>query len=114
MPFIDSKVSVKTTEEQKRKLKEGLGQAIAKIPGKSEAWLMIDLTDGQDMYFKGDNIQPSAYISVSVYGKPDPEGFDRMTQSVTELYGEVLGIPADRVYVKYDATNDWGWNGKNF
>ena len=36
MPFIDSKVSVKTTPEQRKELKERLGQAIALIPGKSD------------------------------------------------------------------------------
>ena len=45
MPFIDSKVSVKTTTEQRKELKERLGQAIEVIPGKSESWLMIDLAD---------------------------------------------------------------------
>ncbi len=34
MPFIDSKVSVKTTPEQRKELKERLGQAISLIPGK--------------------------------------------------------------------------------
>ncbi len=40
MPFIDSKVSVKITEEQEKELKTRLGQAISLIPGKSENWLM--------------------------------------------------------------------------
>ena len=25
-----------------------------------------------------------------------------------------LGIPADRMYIRYTATTDWGWNGGNF
>ena len=25
-----------------------------------------------------------------------------------------LGIPADRTYIRYTATTDWGWNGGNF
>ena len=114
MPYIDSKVSVKVNDEQKKKLKEGLGQAIACIPGKSESWLMVNLSDAQDMYFKGENNAPSAYVAVSVYGKDDPAGYAKMTQAVTKLYGDVLGIPADRVYVKYDSTMNWGWNGSNF
>ena len=42
MPFIESKLSVKTTQEQQKTLKERLGQAISLIPGKSESWLMVD------------------------------------------------------------------------
>ena len=45
MPFINSKVNVKTTAEQQRELKERLGKAIATIPGKSESWLMVNLED---------------------------------------------------------------------
>ena len=66
MPFIDSKVSVKTTPEQREELKTKLGQAISLIPGKSENWLMINLADEQNMYFKGDGQEPTAVVSVSV------------------------------------------------
>ncbi len=114
MPFIDSKVSVKTTPEQRKELKEKLGQAIALIPGKSETWLMIDLADDQNMYFRGDDQQPTAFIAVSVYGDADRGAFAKMTAELTKIYGDVLGIAPDHMYVKYSATHDWGWNGNNF
>ncbi len=114
MPFIDSRVSVKTTPDQRKQLKEKLGAAIALIPGKSESWLMIDLADEQEMYFRGEGEEPTAYIAVNVYGNPDPDAFGRMTAELTKIYGEVLGIAPDRIYVKYAATRDWGWNGSNF
>jgi phenylpyruvate tautomerase PptA (4-oxalocrotonate tautomerase family) len=114
MPFIDSKVSVKTTPEQRKELKEKLGQAIALIPGKSETWLMIDLADDQNMYFRGEDQQPTAFIAVSVYGDADRGAFAKMTAELTKIYGDVLGIAPDHMYVKYSATHDWGWNGNNF
>lgn len=63
MPFIDSKVSVKTTPEQKKALKEG---------------------------------------------------YEKMTEALTQLYGDVLGIAPDHMYIKYAASYDWGWNGSDF
>ena len=114
MPFINSKVSVKTTVKQRQELKDRLGQIISIIPGKSESWLMLDLEDDQTMYFRGDNKQPTAFISVNMYGSPEPEAFERMTVELTKIYGEVLGIPADHMYIKYDASMYWGWNGSNF
>ena len=33
---------------------------------------------------------------------------------ITEEELEELGIPADRTYIRYTATTDWGWNGGNF
>jgi phenylpyruvate tautomerase PptA (4-oxalocrotonate tautomerase family) len=114
MPFIDSKVSVKMSQEQRKELKERLGQAISVIPGKSENWLMIDLADEQDMYFRGDGLEPTAFIAVNIYGGLDRDAFERMTAELTKIYGEVLGISPDHMYIKYAASLDWGWNGSNF
>ena len=111
MPFINSKVSVKITEEQEKELKSRLGEAIALIPGKSESWLM---TGFEDEYFRGDNSQPVAFIEVSVYGSANSAAFSKLTAEMTKIFGEVLGIAADHIYVKYSATSDWGWNGSNF
>ena len=114
MPFIQSKVNVKTTAEQQKELKARLGQAIAVIPGKSESWLMIDLEDEQKMYFRGEDKEAIAFVNVSVYGSLDKEAFDRMTAELAKIYEEVVAVKPDHLYVKYDTTQYWGWNGNNF
>ncbi len=114
MPFIDSKVNVKTTAEQQKELKTRLGQAIAIIPGKSEAWLMVNLEDDRKMFFRGDDSEPLAFISVNCYGGPNEDAFNKMTAELTRIYGEVLGVKPDHMYIKYDASMYWGWNGRNF
>lgn len=114
MPFIDSRVSIKMTPEQKKELKTRLGEAIEVIPGKSESWLMIDLADEQTMYFRGEDTEPTAFICVNIYGSDDEFAFGRMTECLTEIYGEVLGVKPDHMYIKYDASMYWGWNGSNF
>lgn len=114
MPFINSKVSVKTTPEQRKELKERLGKAISIIPGKSESWLMVDLEDDHNMYFRGDDSAPVAFISVSIYGSANPAAFEKMTGELTKIYGDILGVAPDHMYVKYEASTDWGWNGSNF
>lgn len=114
MPFIDSKVSVKITEEQEKELKTRLGQAISIIPGKSENWLMTGFEDEYHLYFRGDNTKPTAYIEVRMFGGPDKAAFQKMTEEITKIFGDVLGIAPDHMYIKYSATPDWGWNGGNF
>ena len=114
MPFIDSKVSVKITEEQEKELKSRLGQAIALIPGKSEYWLMTGFEDNYHLYFRGENSEPMAYVEVRLFGGPDEEAFSAMTAEITKIFGEVLGIAPDHMYIRYMATTDWGWNGSNF
>lgn len=114
MPFIESKVSVKISEEQERELKERLGQAISLIPGKSESWLMLNFEDNCRMYFRGDNSSPIAFVDIRMFGNPNRAAFDKMTTEVTNIFGDVLGIPSDHMYIRYMATNEWGWSGSNF
>ncbi len=114
MPYIESKVSVKVSEEQEKELKTRLGQAISLIPGKSERWLMVGIEDEYHMYFAGDNSVPMAYVDVRLFGGPDEESFAKMTAEITEIFGDVLGVAPDKMYIRYAATTDWGWNGSNF
>ena len=114
MPFIDSKVSVKISKEQETQLKTRLGEAISLIPGKSENWLMAGFEDEYHLYFRGKDDEPMAFVEVRLFGGPDKGAFQKMTAEITKIFGEVLGISPDHMYIKYSATMDWGWNGSNF
>lgn len=114
MPFIDSKVSVKISKEQEIELKSRLGKAIETIPGKSESWLMTGFEDEYHLYFRGDDSVPCAFVEVKVFGGENKAAFSKMTGEVCNIFEEVLGIPQDHIYVKYEAVTNWGWNGSNF
>ena len=103
MPVIHTHVSVSTTPGQREALKAAYGKAITAVPGKSEGWLMCPFEDNMPIYFGGDDSKPAAYVEVNVFGR-----------SVPGSAWEKLGIPADRTYIRYTATTDWGWNGGNF
>ena len=114
MPFINSKVSTKITKEQETEIKALLGEAISIIPGKSESWLMLGFEDEYSLYFRGDNSKPMAFVEVSVFGSENKQAFSALTGKICEIYNKVLGIAPDHIYVKYEATSNWGWNGGNF
>lgn len=114
MPFIDSKISIKISEEQEQELKARLGKAIALLPGKSETWLMTGFEDNYHLYFRGDNSRPMAFVEVSILGTADSGSLSNLTAEITKIFAEVLGISGEWVYVKYSSTQDWGWNGGNF
>ena len=114
MPFINSKVNVKILPEQETLLKEKLGKAIELIPGKTESWLMLAFEDESKLYFKGENSCKIAYVEVKVFGSEDKVAFAKLTVAICEIYEEVLGIAPDKIYVKYEAVTNWGWNGMNF
>lgn len=114
MPFINSKISTKLTDEQETKLKTELGKAISIIPGKSESWLMLGFEDEYSLYFRGDNSEPTAFIEVSVFGGENKKAFSELTSKICEIYNDILGIAPDRIYIKYEPVANWGWNGGNF
>ena len=112
MPFINTKVNVPMSSEQELTLKTEFGKA-ASLIRKSENWLMLDFEDNCRMYFRGDNA-PAAMVQVSLYGKASSSYYEAMTRKLTELLVSVMGIPADRIYVKYDEISNWGFAGSNF
>lgn len=114
MPFINTKVNVEISEEKEKELKEKLGKAIEIIPGKSEQWLMLGFEDNARLYFRGDNGSKIAFVEVKVFGGENESAFNTMTEKICEIFNEVLGIAPDKVYVKYEAVANWGWNGSNF
>ena len=54
MPFINSRVTVKLSDEKEESIQSRLGKAIELIPGKSEEWLMLGFEDNYKLYFKGE------------------------------------------------------------
>lgn len=114
MPFIKTTTSVTISDAKKDALKEKLGQAIALIPGKSESWLMLAFDDGIRMSFKGNTDEDYAFADVSVFGSASDAAYDRLTAAICEILNEELGIKMSNIYVKYEESNHWGWNGSNF
>lgn len=114
MPFINSKISVGLTEEEKEKIKVRLGQAISLIQGKSESWLMVGFEDNYSLYFKGSNSTKLAFVEVGIFGKASEREYDRLTAEICQIYKEEIGIAQDKIYIKYEESQHWGWNGRNF
>lgn len=114
MPFIGSRVTVKLSQENKDTIKKRLGEAISLIPGKSESFLMVGFEDNYSLYFGGKELEKGAFVEVKIFGKATEEDYDKVTAAICGIYDEELGIPQDKIYVKYEEVDHWGWNGKNF
>ena len=114
MPFIDTKLNVRLSEEKELVLKKKLGEAISLFPGKSEYWLMLNFTDNSRMWFRGYNNFPIAMVEIKLFGAAEEALCNEMTAVISNLFKEELGISPDHVYVKYEFVDRWGWNGENF
>ena len=114
MPFINTKLNVRLTEEKEAVLKAKLGEAIAVFPGKSEYWLMLSFEDECRMWFRGHSQYPVAMVEVKLFGSANRAYCEEMTKVICKIFKEELNIAPDHVYVEYTATEHWGWNNENF
>ena len=102
MPFIDSKITVKITPEQKEEIKAEMGR------------LMVGIEDAYDLWMGGKKLDKGAYVAVSLLGDAPRASYEKLTGQICDMLAEKLGIPGSAVYVTYHPVSDWGWNGSNF
>ena len=114
MPYIETKTSVAVSDKQSKELKAAFAEAIEIIPGKSEEWLMLNTVGECKIAFRGDDATPTAMIKVEIFGRARDEEYDRLTAAICEKASEILGVPSDRIYVRYEEVSHWGYNGFNF
>ena len=113
MPYIELKTNKELNSKLIDSIKSDLGNAITAIPGKSEAWLMVNVSGNDNMFFKGDGAD-CAMFDVSIFGSASDSAYDDLTQRICKISQERLGVPAERTYVKYSEHTHWGWNNMNF
>ena len=113
MPFIDSKISVKVSDEKKEIIKAQFGRLMS-VLGKSEAYLMVGMEDDYDLWMGGNKLEKGAYVSVSLLGNAPSASYEKLTAEICTLFENELGIDGSSVYVTYHPVSDWGWNGTNF
>ncbi len=111
MPYIDVKVTSVLNEDEKTALKDGLGQIITRIPGKSEAVTMIGLTGGYDLFLGGKSLVSGAYVEVKAFNEVPREYKELVNTGIFELLTKVLSVPSKNVYITYYDQNEWGCNG---
>lgn len=106
MPFVVTRANVPITQDQERELKERFGRAIAHVPGKSEAGLLLAFEENARLWLAGGD-EPLAYVEASVFANEGHAGYAAFAAEVTAALGDVLGISAERIYVRFSDIPVW-------
>ena len=114
MPMIVTHTTEEITKEKKAALTRALGEAITLLPGKTEAYLMLEFQGGCEMAFHGDTERPLAFVEVKLLGKSTKAAYEALTARICDILKEILGVPTDGTYVKYEEIEHWGYNRYNF
>lgn len=110
MPYIGVHVGKTLTQEAKDAIKAGLGEKIGLIPGKTEAVLMVDISDGHTMYMSGEQ-RALAYVDVKCYGTTEFDNKKAFTEAAFAVVGEAAGLAPTDIYVTYSEFSTWGTRG---
>lgn len=113
MPYIEIKTSKAIANDAECEMTKSFGKAISIFQGKSERWLMLNFSGEERMAFAGKTEPSCAMISVSLFGAGSREEYDKFTEAACEIVS-AIGIPKDRIYVKYSEYSTWGMGGENF
>lgn len=112
MPYISVNVSAKLNEGEKEQLKAKMGETIAVIPGKTEAVTMVNITDGCALYLGGRSLEKGAFIETRVFGKAERAYKESYVEAVFAAMKDVLGCPAEDIYINILEFDTWGSKGR--
>ncbi len=113
MPFINAKFSAPVSREKEFEIKSALGEAITLL-GKSERYLMVQIQDNCRMYFGGENDKPMAFFDVSLLHSAPRASYEKLTERLCGIAQEYMDIDGEHVYVKFEETENWGYNSFMF
>ncbi|MBQ1493027.1 MAG: hypothetical protein IIZ39_13795 [Blautia sp.] len=112
MPFITCKVSCPLSWEQEVEIKERMGKAIELVPGKSEEYLLLSLEGDSHLWLRGEKDKPIGYIEAAIFGNEGHVGHAAFSAAVADIFHEVLGIPLENLYIRYEDICAWSVGGQ--
>lgn len=114
MPLLRIQTNQPIAPERRPALTARASALTAELLGKPERYVMVVLEGGRDMLFAGSDA-PLACMELKSIGLPESETA-RLSQALSRLAKDELGVDADRVYIEFvDASRKmWGWNGGTF
>ena len=113
MPYINAKFSTPVTPEKEIALKAALGEAITLL-GKPERYLMVEIEDSRRLWFGGKNDRPIAFFDVALLHSAPRASYEKLTARLCVIAKEMMGVDGDNVYVKFEETENWGYDSYMF
>ena len=113
MPYINAKFSTPVSPDKELQLKSALGEAITLL-GKPERYLMVEIQDDRRLYFGGRNDRPIAFFDVALLHSAPRASYEKLTARLCDIAKDVMDVDGDNVYVKFEETESWGYDGFMF
>ncbi len=114
MPYLTIQTNLPLNKRAERAILKNASMLVAEQLEKPESFVMVALTADTPMLFAGSD-EPVAFLELKAVGLPARKTKD-LSEALCQLLEGHLGIPRDRVYVKFiDVKGSmWGWKGDTF
>ena len=114
MPYLKIQTNLPLGKKAERAILKNASALVAELLEKPEGFVMIALQPDTPMLFAGSD-DPVAFLELKSVGLPARKTKD-LSQALCQLIEGHLGIPRDRVYVKFIDVKGamWGWKGDTF
>jgi phenylpyruvate tautomerase PptA (4-oxalocrotonate tautomerase family) len=114
MPYLKIQTNLPLSKKAERAILKTASTLVAEQLGKPEGFVMVALEADTPMLFAGSD-DPVAFLELKSVGLPARKTKD-LSAALCQLVEGHLGIPRDRVYVKFiDVKHGmWGWKGDTF
>lgn len=114
MPYLMIQTNLPLGKKAERAILRNASTLVAELLSKPESFVMIALESDTAMLFAGSD-DPVAFLELKSIGLAARKTKD-LSEALCKLIEGHLGIPRDRVYVKFiDVKGSmWGWKGDTF
>jgi phenylpyruvate tautomerase PptA (4-oxalocrotonate tautomerase family) len=114
MPYLKINTNQALDNVSESKLASAASPLLAKILGKPESYIMIEIQSGVSMQFAG-STEPLAYLELKSIGLPESRSAE-LSKQLCDFISSQLDISIDRIYIEFSSAQRhlWGWNGSTF
>jgi hypothetical protein len=107
MPYMKLNTTRKLSQEQKKDLVKGLGEAVRFIPGKLSEGLLLYIEDDKTMFLGANQQDDYVFVNTEYCGHYEYEDKNKFTVAVFAAIQRVLGTPNDRMSMKLTENDSW-------
>ena len=117
MPKITVQTNISVSYYQQQKITADLKQVIELIPREKGTYLMMDYEGSKALHFGDDPRKPCAcvqiYLLKKVLDTTDELCLEAVLAAVSLVIAKHTAIPEDRIYVFYQTSEMWAYEGKS-
>jgi phenylpyruvate tautomerase len=114
MPLLKLETTVVLSEDKRQALLASLSKIVAETIGKPVQYVMV--TASQVAMQMSGSPGDAAFVDVRSLGGLTDDVNRKLSQKVSQLLHDSLGIPPNRIYLNFTdvQASHWGWNGSTF